>query len=338
MQKWQRVLAIGVVIFGFIVPRPVMGLQKVRIAVGGAPGALIYLPFDLGKTLGFFAAEGIEPEFQYLKGGAQAASALIGGSVAFSGNALDHVIKARLQGKDLTMVVSFTHLPGVTLVVNEKYRGTIKSPKDLKGRPVGISSPGSATHMLLSYILVKNGLKPQDVTVVGVGTNTLPPALEHDQIHAGLAIDPYATSLLKAGKAFALLDLSLEKDTKALFSGFYQFTGLLVRTEMIRQRPELIQRMVNALVRANRWITTHRPEEIAAALPAEAVGDKQTYIESLRHSKAIFSRNGLVTKEAVSSVLRAFEAFGGIPKGTKLSPESLYDMRFVRKALQRGGS
>ncbi|MBI3988968.1 MAG: ABC transporter substrate-binding protein [candidate division NC10 bacterium] len=333
MQMWRQALVIGILILGLIVPHQAMGLEKVQIAVGGAPGALIYLPFDIGKALGFFAEEGIEPEIQSLKGGAQAASALIGGSVDFSGNALDHVIKAKLQGKDLKMVVSFTHLPGVTLVVNEKYRGIIKSPKDLKGRPVGISSPGSATHMLLSYILVKNGLTPQEVTVVGVGTNTLPPALEHDHIHAGLAIDPYVTSLLKTGKAFSLIDLSLEEDTRAFFGGLYQFTGLLVRAELIQKRPELIQKMVNVMVKANRWITTHTPQEIAAVLPSEAVGDQQTYIESLEHSKAIFSKDGLVTKEGVSSVLRAFEAFGGIPRGTKLAPESLYDMRFVKKTL-----
>lgn len=172
------------------------------------------------------------------------------------------------------MIVSFTHLPGTPLVVNTKYRNEIKNPKDLRGRPVGVTAPGSATDLLMRYMMSKEGVRPEEMKIIGVGTNTIVPAIENDQV-------------------------------------------------------------VNARVKANRWMATTPVEKWADVLPPELVGDRATWIESFKASRETFTADSLPTKEAVMTVLRTFEAVGQIPNATRMDPDGLIDTRFVRKALER---
>jgi NitT/TauT family transport system substrate-binding protein len=186
--------------------------EKVDFGVGSAPGESVYIQVDLAKALGFFTEEGLDVSLQHFKGGAVAGATLVGGSTEVSANAIDHVIKAKQQGKELRFIVSFTHLPGTPLVVNAKCRNEIKSPKDLRGRPVGVTAPGSATDLLTRYMMAKEGVRPEEMKIIGVGTNTIIPAIENDQVVAAMGIDPWVTQLVKRGKAYLLVDLRTEKD------------------------------------------------------------------------------------------------------------------------------
>jgi NitT/TauT family transport system substrate-binding protein len=309
--------------------------EKVEFGVGSAPGGSVYIQVDLAKALGYFAEEGLDVNLLHFNGGAVAGAALVGGSTEVSANALDHVIKAKQQGKELRFIVSFTHLPGTPLVVNTKYRNEIKSPRDLRGRPVGVTAPGSATDLLTRYMMSKEGVKPEEMKIIGVGTNTIIPAIENDQVAAAMGTDPWVTQLVKRGKGFLLVDLRTEKDTRAIFGGPYQLTGLLTRLDVIERRPAMIQKVVNALVKANRWMAANPVEKWADALPPELVGDRATWIESFNASKETFTADSLPTREAVVNVLRTFEAVGQIPNATKMDPDGLIDTRFVKKALER---
>ena len=152
--------------------------EKVTVGIGGV-ALMVYLPTVLAKDKGYFAEDGLDVEILDIKGGgSQAASALIGGSVDFSANAIDHAIKAKTQGKDLVAVHSHVRLPVMGLVVANKYKGAIKSIADLKGHPVGVTSPGSQTHRVLGYLLVKAGVQPTDVQIIGAGGSTMPLAIE----------------------------------------------------------------------------------------------------------------------------------------------------------------
>ena len=142
------------------------------------------------------------------------------------------------------------------LVVANKYKGEIKSIADLKGRPVGVTSPGSQTHMVLGYLLAKNGVKADEVKIIGAGGNTMPLAIEKDSVHAGMMVDPFFTVFLKQGKGYALVDMFTTKGTLEAMGGEVQGTTLLTRPDVIAKRPATVQKMVNALVKANKLITS----------------------------------------------------------------------------------
>ena len=241
--------------------------EKVTVGIGGV-GLMVYLPTVLAKTKGYFADEGLDVEILDIKGGgSQAASALIGGSVDFSANAIDHAIKAKAQGKDLLAVHSHVRLAPMGLVVANKYKGEIKSIADLKGRPLGVTSPGSQTHMVLGYLLAKNGVKADEVKIIGAGGNTMPLAIEKDTVHAGVLVDPFFTVFLKQGKGYALVDMFTTKGTIEAMGGEVQGTTLLTRPDVVAKRPATVQKMVNALVRANKFIVGSSGAELASDAP-----------------------------------------------------------------------
>jgi sulfonate transport system substrate-binding protein len=309
--------------------------EKVTVGVGGV-GLMVYLPTMLAKAKGYFADEGLDVEILDIKGGgSQAASALIGGSVDFSANAIDHAIKAKTRGKDLVAVHSHVRLPVMGLVVANKYKGEIKSIVDLRGRPIGVTSPGSQTHMVLGYLLVKSGVKADEVKIIGAGGNTMPLAIEKDSVHAGMLVDPFFTVFLKQGKGFALVDLFTTKGTLDAMGGEVQGTTLLTRPDVIAKHPATVQKMVNALVRANKFIVGSSGEELATVLPKELAGDPKLYAESFAHSREAFPPDSLVTRDGVARVIETMRAFDAVPAGMKLEPESVFDNKFVMKALGR---
>lgn len=332
-----RIVALAVLIAMCVAgATPVPGApEKVSVGIGGV-ALMVYLPTALAKAKGFFAEEGLDVEILDIKGGgSQAASALIGGSVDFSANAIDHAIKAKVQKKDLIAVHSHVRLPVMGLVVANKYKGQIKSIADLKGRPLGVTSPGSQTHMLLGYLLAKSGVKASDVKIMGAGGSTMPLAIEMDSVHAGMMLDPFFTVFLKQGKGFALVDMFTSKGTHDAMGGEVQGTTLLTRPDVIAKRPGTVQKMVNALVRANKLIVQSSGEELAKTLPKELAGDLKLYAESFEHAKEAFPPDSLVSRDGVARVIETMRVFEAVPADMKIEPESVFDNRYVLKALGR---
>ena len=333
----RRLVAVTVVLAILVAgpPTAASAAEKVTVGIGGV-ALMVYLPTALAKAKGFFEAEGLDVEILDIKGGgSQAASALIGGSVDFSANAIDHAIKAKVQKKDLVAVHSHVRLAMMALVVANKYKGEIKSIADLKGRPLGVTSPGSQTHMVLGYLLAKHGVKPDDVKIIGAGGNTMPLAIEKDSVHAGMMLDPFFTAFMKQGKGYALVDMFTIKGTQEAMGGEVQGTTLLTRPDVIAKRPAVVQKMVNALVKANKLIAASTGEEMAKLLPKELAGDPRLYAESFDHAREGFPADSLVSREGVARVIETMRAFDAVPAGMKIEPESVYDNRYVLKALGR---
>jgi NitT/TauT family transport system substrate-binding protein len=310
------------------------GREKVSLAVGGV-GASVYLQVDVAKALGLFEQEGLDADIQFQKGGAPAATALISGSVDFSANAIDHALKARARGKAVTMVVAFTELPGLVLMVNDRLKGQVKSPADLKGRTLGVSAPGSGTDIILTYILHKHGIKRDETTIVGAGTNTFPPALKGGKIDAGMTLDPYVGQIVSEGYGFPLVDMRTRAGTEAVFGGPYMFTGLLTRDEVVREKPQLVQKVVNVFVKTNRWLASHTPEQVAEVLPADLVRDPKAYADAFRASKEIYPKVGRIPPEGIDAVYKAQEVFQpGNEELKGVKPTDLYTNRFVEAATK----
>jgi NitT/TauT family transport system substrate-binding protein len=297
-------------------------------------GLLAHLPWQVALGQKYFEEQGLEPKGYNFESGAKSIAALIGGSADFAANALEHAIKARVQGKDLVYVFSSTRLPGFGLAVASTQRGEIKTVADLKGKLVGVSGIGAASHVLLDYILRKNGVDPKDVKTIAVGLSTFPPALEGGKIVAGMAGEPFFSRMLAKGTAFSLGNLSSLKDAQAILGGEYVFSGAITRPDVIARRPQVVQKLVTGLVKASHFIETKTPEQIADAVPSDLVGDRAQYIEALRASHEIYAPHGLVTPAGVDNVMKSLESFGVFKDGQKIDVATTYDMKFVKQAVK----
>ena len=303
--------------------------SRVRLAVGSRPGNLVYLQIDLARTLGYFAAEGLDVDYQHFQAGTSASDALVSGKADFSGNSIDHAIELRAQGADLRMIASFTSLPTVTLVVRRDLRPRIRTIKDLKGARLGVTALGAGTHVLAAWILKKAGASPDQVTFVAVGAGqSLIDAMRSRKIDAAMATDPTTTELLMSGDASILLDLVTYDETQRVFTGGYQFTGLMTRPDVVSHHPEWAQKMVNAIVKADHFIATHSAAEISAALGQQGY----IYVKSLEHTRPSFSKDGRVTADAVANNIQSQIAFGSVRSTARMDPASFFDMTFVQRA------
>ncbi len=277
----------------------------VKVSVGSA-ASLLYLSWDVAKTLNYFEDENLDVQITYAAAGTEAATALLSGSVDFTGNSLDHSIKAQIAGKPTKMVVSFAKLPGTGLVVRSDLKDSVKSVKDLKGKTVGATSVGSGTHLLLTYVMNQAGLvQDKDYTFKPCGSGTMLATLEAKGADACMNSDPFVTIAVNKGSAFLLKDYRTQRDTNELLGGDYQFTGAVTTFEFMQKSPDVVQRVVNALVRANKTIATTPAKDLAAKLPKSVTGaDVETYVKTLEAGKEYLSRDGLIDPKGVDNVLK----------------------------------
>src|SRR5213075_2296556 len=253
--------------------------SKVTIAIGGA-GCLCYLPTVLAQELGEYKKAGVEVELVDFKGGSQALQAVIGGSADVVSGYYDHCVNLAAKGQSLVAFVVYDRLPGMVLAVSPESKD-IKSIKDLAGKAVGVSAPGSSTDFFLKYLLAKNGLDPTSASVVGIGLDaTAVAAMEHGKVQAAVMLDPAATLLQNKYKdMIKLSDTRTQKDTIDVFGGEYPGGALYTRADWIAKNEATVQKMTNAILATLKWIHSHTPEEIMAKMPEDLVGpDKALYL------------------------------------------------------------
>jgi NitT/TauT family transport system substrate-binding protein len=309
--------------------------EKVPIVVG-SEHALVYFPWDLAKALGYFDQEGIDADITYTKGGSEAATALASGSCDYSGNAIDHAIAAAERGKSLVMISDFMNQPGIALMVRPGDREKYKTFADFKGKTVGVTSIGSATHVLAIWMAHRAGLGKDDVKIVGVGGGaTMISALSGNQVDATYGNDPYATTLIKTGRGVQWLGLYTSADTRrALGFPQYCFTGALTRSDVIEKKPDRTQKIVNALVRAHKYMATHTSAQIAAALSDEFRGGTpaDNWSAAYSHSRPAYTQHGEIALEGVRAVIETNGYFLGT--ASKVDPAKLFDNAFTDKAVR----
>ncbi len=281
---------------------------SVKIAVGGA-GCLCYLPTVLAKQLGEYDKAGVDVELIDFKGGSQALQAVIGGSADVVSGYYDHCVNLAAKGQHLQSFVVYDRYPGMVLAVSPEAKD-IKSIKDLAGKAVGVSAPGSSTDFFLKYLLAKNGMDPNSVSVVGIGlAATAVAAMEHGKVQAAVMLDPAATLMQNKFKdKFVLLsDTRTQKDTLDVFGGEYPGGALYTRAEWIQKNEATVQKLTNAIMATLKFIHANTPEAIMAKMPESLIGpDKELYLAALKNTIPMYSVNGLMDPKGAQAVLAVF--------------------------------
>src|SRR6201999_2786359 len=109
----------------------------------------------LAEQPGKFYIPGLRVEIVDFKGGSQSLTAVIGGSADVVSGYFDHCVNLAAKGQTLEAFVVYDRYPGMVVAVSPKHP-EIKSIKDLAGKKVGVSAPGSSTDFFLKYLLKKN--------------------------------------------------------------------------------------------------------------------------------------------------------------------------------------
>ncbi len=306
---------------------------KVTLAIGGA-ACLCYLPTVLAQQLGEYEKAGLNVNMVDFKGGSQALTAVLGGSADVVSGYFDHCVNLAAKGQELKSIVVYDRYPGLVLVVSPKQTDSIKSIKDLAGRRVGVSAPGSSTHYFLNFILRKNGVDAGSIGVIGVGLGaSAVAAMEQGSVDAAVMLDPAVTQLGGRNKDMRILvDTRSQKDTIDVFGGEYPGGAIYTRADWIAKNPQTAQGLVTAIVNTLKWIHAHSPEEIMAKMPEEFVGaDKDLYLAALKSTLPMYSDTGRMDPKGAQAVLDVFAQSSPDVAKANIDLSKTYTNEFVDK-------
>ena len=317
-----------------------MAQTKITVAVGGG-ACLCYLPTVLAKQLGEYEKAGLNVELVDLKGGSDALKAVLGGSADVVSGYFDHCVNLAAKKQELQAFVVYDRYPGLVLVVAPSHTADIKSVKDLAGKKVGVSAPGSSTDFFLKYLLKKNGLDPAGTAVIGVGLGaTAVAAMEQGQIDAAVMLDPSVTVLQGSHPDLRILsDTRTQKDTLEQFGGEYPGGALYSTAAWVNGHEKEVQALTNAMLSTLAWIHSHSPEEIMAKMPDEMVGkNKDLYLAALKNTIPMFSETGKMDPKGADAVLAVFSVGSPEVANAKIDVSKTFTNKFVDQAKKTTGS
>src|SRR5271154_1244271 len=235
------------------------------MAIGGQ-AQLIYLPATLAQELGFYKDAGLNVTLLDFPGGAKALEALMGGSTDVVCGFYDHTIQMAAQGKDLRAFVAMLRYPGLVLA-----SPSVGRIEDLKGKTVGVSAPGSSTHMFLNYLLVMHGMKPDDVSNVSIGMSaTAVGAVTHNKVDAAVMTDPALAIVRRQMPGLHILaDTRTAEGVRSVFGvESYPSAVLYSKAEWVEKNRETAKKLAGAITRTLSWMRSHTAGEIREKMPA----------------------------------------------------------------------
>lgn len=311
----------------------VLEKKDVQIAVGGK-ASLYYLPLTIAEQLGYFRDEGLAVRISDFAGGSQALRAVVGGSADVVSGAYEHTLNMQSKGQYLQCFVQQGRAPQIAIGISRSVAKRYKSPKDLKGLKVGVSAPGSSTHMIVNYFISRDGLKPSDISVVGVGLGaTAITALKSGQIDAVSNTDPVMTKLEQDGDVKIIADTRTLKGTEQVLGGPMPAGCLYAPVDFIRKNPNTVQALTNAIVRADKWIHAASPQDVLHAVPESYfLGDKALYLFSFSKVKEAISVDGTISDAGAKTALKVIPAFNPQVKASEIKLDLTYTNEFVKKA------
>jgi sulfonate transport system substrate-binding protein len=312
--------------------------RDVHIAVGGK-SALYYLPLTITEQLGYFKDEGLNVRISDFPGGTRSLEAVVGGSADVVAGAYEHTINMQSKKINFQAFVLTGACPQISVGLVSARAASYKSPKDLKGFKVGISAPGSSTNMVINYLIAKGGLKPSDISVIGVGAgSTVIAAVDQGRVDALSQTDPVMTILEKEGKIKIIAETRTPEGTEKIFGGPMPAASLYAPIEFIRKNPNTTQALANATVRALIWMQDASPQQILATVPEQyLLGNKATYLFAYNNVKTAYSKDGLISEAGAKTTLKALASFNPAVKPEAVKLADTYTDEFVRKALAKYG-
>jgi NitT/TauT family transport system substrate-binding protein len=189
---------------------PASAQTKVNIGISGWTG---FAPLTLAKEAGIFAKNGLDVTIKKIPQ-ASRHLAIASGDIQCAATTVETWIVWNANGVPTTQLFQLDKSYGADGMV---VRNDVKSIKDIKGKTVAASAPGTAPYFTLAWFLKKNGLSVKDVKVVNMEPGPAAQAFIAGQNDVAMTYEPYLSAVRakpEAGKIIATtLDYPMVMDT-----------------------------------------------------------------------------------------------------------------------------
>jgi NitT/TauT family transport system substrate-binding protein len=304
-------ISLFVTVDGLAQPRA----EKVVIAYPSRSIASIDL--YIAQDRGFFRQEGLDADVVQVRGNIALAALLAGETHA--ANNVGTIIRALERNDAPIKIVSMSLKRNLFWVVT---RPEFKSATELKGKVLGTTTIGGAQHLAAARFLRKAGLDPdKDITVMAAGD--VPAQLQSlvSGVMQVAALSPPTVILARDKYKLRILGSTVD-DVINLQN------GLAVPERLLRDRRDLVKRILRARARANRYFWEDEKgtaEVLAKYLRVEL----PLAIESHRLARPAFTTNGMPTDAEIEEFLKADADLLKLKEPA--SPAKLFDFTLQRE-------
>ena len=170
------------------------------LRIGSAQVSIASIPVVVAIEQKLFEAEGISAEIIDFDGGGPAVQALAGGGIDLCICAGDHALRLASRGLGGAVLVALLDKHPYSLLAASDSSATDLA--SLRGKAVGITSPGSLTDNTLRFMIRKLGLNPDsDYEILAAGTGaSMRAAIERGSVVAGMFTTPDVQAYMATGK------------------------------------------------------------------------------------------------------------------------------------------
>jgi NitT/TauT family transport system substrate-binding protein len=277
---------------------------------------------------GFFRRYGLDLTFVHVRSGPVGMAALTAGeSQLHEGSVTGAVLGSAAEGTDLVFVAGMIN----KLIGNIMASPKIKSPADLKGKVIGVTSPSGGSWMFTTLALEYWGLdaKRDGISFRVLGDESVrSQALLNDTIAATHLGYTFAAPLKSRGFT-NLADL-------AQLPIPFQSTGVMTRRSFINSSPEVVEGVLRAIVDSMAFIA--QPENKPAVLKSLAKGLRlaklEQAVEGYESLPMLYDKRIYPRVDGIRNVIRLLGVTN--EKIRRFEAEDLVDERFVRKLEKEG--
>lgn len=295
-----------------------LAAERMRIGYSSISGA--YVGIWVAHDAGFFAREGLDDQIILIPNGTQLAQVTVAGEVDIAALGGAAAIAAALSGADFKLVGATVN----KLIFSMYTTADIKRVEDLKGKKIGITRIGTSADISARTILRKHNLDPQkDAVLLQLGAiSSVAAALKAGTIEAGMVSPPTLFLMEKLG----FKEIATVTDMDLAFPN----PGMVVPGDIIRKKPELIDRFMRAYVRGVHRAKTDREFTIKSYARYTTVEDTAVlekaydfYVGKIVEKVPYINMTGV--QNALDEVAKT------IPAAKNARPEQFVDMRFLDK-------
>ena len=303
-------------------PKPGERPLSMRVSTCAVSGGFVHLYTALDN--GLFDKYGVKLENIFIRGSAQNLVALASDEVQFTYCAADGTIPGLASGIDAKLVASpLVKLPYVLIARKE-----IRRPEDLKGKSIGIARAGDLSDRLSRAVVKKFGLSPDTVTIrpIGGSQGERYQAMAANVVQAVAITPPLDVRAKNEGYnvLYRLIDLNLP----------FIYSSLHTSYKMLRERPEIVQRMVAALADVVYFVEKNPDKAKASIAKAMRTKDEEALQSSYNvYAKEILDRTMVVPGKAVAEAVELARESGTT---VRKKPEEIYDNSYVNN-LEKSG-
>jgi ABC-type nitrate/sulfonate/bicarbonate transport system substrate-binding protein len=289
-------------------------------------GSLSSLPLTVAERKGFFVREGINLVVVPIPGGTdRIVAALDKGEVDTGRNATPYLIQAVLKGSDAVAIISQTANPVYSLIV----RPEIKSFADLKGKVVGLSTPGDTITLSTLRLLARKGIKAGDFQAKAVvGTSARFDCLKSGDCVAVPMGQPEDLGAIKQG--YPRLGFTYEAGADLIFNVD------MTRRAWGEKNQDTLVRFVRGFAASYEFINDpkNRGEVTNIIVESMKVSQEtagQLFAPYVEPDKNVLPRRGELNLKAFNQVLQLMGEAGVIPTPVP-AVERFIDLRYLQAA------